>query len=150
MLHGHGMRERLVVGPTDLGGRPRVSGVVVRRYQCQGCGAVLVVVPQGVLPRLRYSLVAVVTALVAWGYGGRAGWRVRAEISPWASSGDERLHGWRSLARWLSCSLTTGLYVDATAPPRARASAIATQLAALAPLPTGVVATDAVCGALHR
>ncbi len=87
---------------------------------------------------------------IGWGHEGCAGWRVRAEVSPWASSGDERLHGWRSLTRWLSCSLTTGLYVDATAPPRARAGAIATQLAALAPLPTGVVATDAVCGALYR
>ena len=150
MLHGHGVRERLVVGPTDRGGRPRVVVVVVRRYRCQGCGAVVMVVPRGVLPRLRYSLVAVVTALVAWGHEGRAGWRARAEVSPWSSSGDERLHGWRSLTRWVSGPLTMGLYVDATAPPRARAGAIATQLAALAPLPTGVVATDAVCGALHR
>ena len=69
----------------------------------------------------------VVTALVAWGHEGRVGWRVRADVSPWASSGDERLHGWRSLTRWLSCSLTTGLYVDATAPPRARAGSVATQ-----------------------
>lgn len=150
MLHGHGVRERLVVGPTDLGGRPREVVVMARRYECQGCGVVVMVVPRGVLPRLRYSLVAVVTALGAWGYEGRAGWRVRAEVSPWASSGDERMHGWRSLGRWVSGLVASGLYVDATAPPRTRAGAIATQLAALAPLPTGVVATDAVCGALHR
>ncbi|MCB9609015.1 MAG: hypothetical protein H6716_20655 [Polyangiaceae bacterium] len=144
------MRERFVVGPTDLGGRARQVIVVARRYQCQRCEAVMVVVPQGVLPRLRYTLVAVVTALAQWGHGGRAGWRVRADVSPWQSSGDERLHGWRALRRWLTCSLGTGLYVDASASPRARAASMATQLAAMAPLPTGVVTDDAVCGALHR
>ena len=124
--------------------------MVVRRYQCQLCAAVIVVVPRGVLPRLRYTLVAVVTALAQWGHAGRAGWRVRAEVSPWQSSGDDRLHGWGALRRWLTCSLATGLYVDATASPRARAASMATQLAAMAPLPTGVVTVDAVCGALQR
>ena len=129
---------------------PREVSVVVRRYQCQCCAVVVMVVPRGVLPRLRYTLVAVVTALAQWGHGGRAGWWVRGEVSPWQSSGDECLHGWRSLRRWLTCSVAAGLYVDATASPRVRAASLSTQLAAMAPLPTGVVTVDAVSGALHR
>ena len=54
------------LGPEELGGRSVSTTIEVRRYRCVRCHAVLVVVPRGVLPRLRYGAVAVALALARW------------------------------------------------------------------------------------
>jgi len=54
------------LGPEELGGRSVVGSITVRRYRCTRCTAVHVVVPRGVLPRLRYGAVAVALALALW------------------------------------------------------------------------------------
>lgn len=148
MLHGHGVRARMLVGPTRSDSAPRVHDLLARRYRCQGCGAVVLVVPQGVLPRLRYTAFAVVTALALWGLGRTSSASARDVVSPWSSSGDERFHGWRSLTRWARAGppLWPGLYVDESAKPRLRALSIVTQLSARAPTPTGDLLADALSG----
>ena len=58
------------LGPLELGGRSVVGSITVRRYRCTRCTAVHVVVPRGVLPRLRYGAVAVALALALWSVEG--------------------------------------------------------------------------------
>lgn len=147
MLHGHGVRLRLVGGPLRLGSSPIQSEVMVRRYLCQRCGVATSVFPRGLLPRLHSTAFAVVTALARWS-GGLSSSAVRDEVSPWASSGSERFHGWRSLQRWARAGprLWPGLHADNDAPPRQRALSIVTQLSARAPTPTGQILTDALAG----
>ena len=99
-LHGHGLRERMRLGPEELGGRSVIASITVRRYRCLRCAAVLVVVPRGVLPRLRYGAVAVALALARWSVDGVPASRVRAELSPFRVVGHDARRGWRSLRRW--------------------------------------------------
>lgn len=140
-----------MLGPDAPHGPPCTRTVACRRYRCALCRAVVTVVPRGVLARLRYGLIAIAQALAMHGHDGVPGWQARNAVSPLIPSGDERHHGWRSLTRWtLDAAIAQGLYIDATAPPRVRAASIATQLAARAPIPTGVVSADAVLGALAR
>ena len=53
-VHGHGLRSRDLWGPLEVGGTPVETEVQGRRYECQACGAVVLVVPRGVLARRRY------------------------------------------------------------------------------------------------
>lgn len=69
VLHGHGVRTRMVVvAPVLLlfaaaGGDPaQVLECWERRYRCTDCGAILVVLPDGVMPRYLYSAAAIVAA----------------------------------------------------------------------------------------
>jgi hypothetical protein len=51
-VHGHGLLHRQLRGVLELQGEPGVFAISVRRYACQECGAVMTVVPAGVLPLL--------------------------------------------------------------------------------------------------
>lgn len=99
-LHGHGFRERMRLGPEQLGGRSVVAEITVRRYRCRRCTAVLVVCPRGVLPRLRYGAVAVALALALWSAEGLSSAQVRSHVSPFEVVGHDARRGWRSLRRW--------------------------------------------------
>jgi hypothetical protein len=108
-LHGHGIRQREVVVPAVIDEDDRVELLEcwVCRYRCKLCGAVVTVLPKGVLPRCLYSAAAMVAAflLVAdkpvgdglsdadaydrQGMNPRRGW-----TKPWP-------YRWRSLDRWL-------------------------------------------------
>lgn len=87
-------------GPEELGGRSVVGSITVRRYRCTRCTAVHVVVPRGVLPRLRYGAVAVALALALWSVEGLAASAVRTHVSPFRVVGHDARRGWRSLRRW--------------------------------------------------
>ena len=64
-LHGHGKRERIVVvAPALDGDEVELLECWVRRYRCQRCGAVITVLPRGVLPRYLYSAAAIVMAFI--------------------------------------------------------------------------------------
>ena len=150
-LHGHGVRERTVLGPVRLCDGPATHRVLGRRYACQRCGAVVVVVPAAVLPRVRYGAVAIALSLGLWSSAGDPGWRVREQVSPLGSAGNERLHGWRCLRRW--ARRASGIWRTVRAGPavaaaRAAALEITRQLAARAPMPTGQLVHDACQGAL--
>jgi hypothetical protein len=99
-LHGHGTRERELRGPTMPGQPPRSVPVVTRRYRCQHCGAVLVVVPRSVLPARRYSAAAIALALALWGLLGAPAAEVRRLVNPDAHVGATAAGGWAMLRRW--------------------------------------------------
>ena len=111
----------------------------------------VVVAPAGVLPRVRYGAVAIALSLSLWSAAGEPGWRIREQVSPLGSAGNERLHGWRCLRRWArrATALWRGVRAGpAVAAARAAALEITRQLAARAPMPTGQLVADACEGAL--
>jgi hypothetical protein len=145
------VRERIVLGPVRLCDRPAAYRVLARRYVCQRCGAVVVVAPAGVLPHVRYGAVAIALSLSLWSAAGEPGWRIREQVSPFGSAGNERLHGWRCLRRWArrATALWRGVRVGpAVTVAHAAALEITRQLAARAPMPTGRLVADACEGAL--
>jgi hypothetical protein len=128
---------------------PTVTVLKLRRYRCQRCRAVLLSCPRGVLPRLRYTAVAVALALVLWGVEGDPGHAVRHVVAPLPSSGDERFHGWRSLSRWARGAARWWSRLRGSPSPSARSAAVdvVRQLAAHALIPTGSLRVDACDGA---
>ncbi len=100
VLHGHGLRTRDQWGPPDAAAPPEVGEVVCRRYHCLACGAVLLVVPRGILRRRLYSAGAIALALALWGAEGLAPGEVRRRVSPWRIRGANADVGWESLRRW--------------------------------------------------
>jgi len=103
------------LGPEELGGRSVVASITVRRYRCTRCSAVLVVVPRGVLPRLRYGAVAVALALALWSVEGLPAAQVRSRVSPFRVVGHDARRGWRSLRRWARGAPWTGARPPGTA-----------------------------------
>jgi len=99
-LVGHGLRERVVLGPPAAGERPEELTLQLRRYRCRSCEAVVTVAPRAVLRRMLYSGLAVAAALSLWVVAGLASWRIRGRVSPRSGALSEREHGWRSVGRW--------------------------------------------------
>lgn len=115
LMHGHGVREILVViPPRHWQGVARLVPVPLRRFRCNRCGATITVHPHGVLPRCAYSLFAIVFAWwsacrppMGQGLDDAAVYALQGVDRPTpgpepesrlrARSGVRR---WRSLARW--------------------------------------------------
>jgi hypothetical protein len=104
----HGRRRRQVLGPAVAGGRPKRRYVMALRFRClaEGCGAVLLVVPRGIVPGRQFSAAAIAYAMALWA-GGRENARVRRKVSPIPSTGRR----WRQLARW-TASIRGGQLLD--------------------------------------
>jgi hypothetical protein len=140
ILQGHGKRQREVVVPAVVDEEDDVEllDCWVRRYRCVLCGAVITVLPKGVLPRYLYSAAAMVMALllvankpVGEGKSDAAAYD-RQGMNPrrrWTKSWPYR---WRSLDRWFAMAgtwwpgravgnleaLLTGFVVDAQSDAR--------------------------------
>src|SRR5688572_10573021 len=99
-LVGHGLRERVVLGPAIASQAPEELTIQLRRYRCRSCKAVVTVAPRAVLYRMLYSGLAVAVALSLWVVAGLASWKVRSRVSPRFGAPSEREHGWRSVGRW--------------------------------------------------
>jgi hypothetical protein len=154
MLHGHGLRVRDQWGPPDATAPPVVGEVRCRRYLCQRCGAVVQVVPRGILRHRLYSAGAVALALALWGVEGLAPAGVRRRVSPWRKVGATAAASWASLRRWARAVRAAALFALVRATPagarlREVAARAATTLAALAPssLDALPLATRAMIGA---
>ena len=91
---GHGARERDVHGVLGLGAAPTLISVSCRRYRC-ACGCVMLVVPRGIGPARRFTLVSIALALVRLA-AGESATRIRARLAP----GQSYEEGWASLWRW--------------------------------------------------
>lgn len=100
-ITGNGRRKRSLKGPLGLDGKPTVTVVMGRRYQCQTCGGAMFVVPREITGRFRYTLRAMLLALAYWSLEGQSGGEVRERISPEPAGSfrDPRL--WPSLQRWV-------------------------------------------------
>jgi hypothetical protein len=99
-LHGHGTRERLVVGPPEPDAAPDLVTVVGRRYRCLPCGAVVLVVPREVRGRRAYSAAAIGFALALWGLALATAAEVRRRVCPAKVVGAAAAVGWATLRRW--------------------------------------------------
>jgi hypothetical protein len=104
MLWGHGMRERQVRGPLAAGDDPALVTIGARRFQCQDCGAVIVVVPRAMLRYRYFSGSAIAMALALFGVEGRPAAEVRRRTSPWHTVGDAACRGWITLRRWIAAA----------------------------------------------
>jgi hypothetical protein len=114
--------------------------IPVRRYHCQACGAVILVVPRGVIARRLYSTRAIGFALALFGVLGKTVTEVRASVSPWRTVGPAAHGTWHTLRRWIRAIRERRLFAlsvrrsPATFTARQVAERAAVTLAALAPV----------------
>jgi hypothetical protein len=137
MLHGHGLRERQVRGPAGPGEPPQEQTVLLRRYLCLACDAVIVVGPRDLVPGWIYSGPAIAWALWLFGVAKQSAAKVRSQVSPWALVGATAAVGWATLRRWARAVRDHRLFAlvrrcPAEWSPREVAARAATTLAALA------------------
>ncbi|MEM1032023.1 MAG: hypothetical protein AAGN82_16865 [Myxococcota bacterium] len=143
-LIGHGLRERLQLGPDGVGEAAELVVVRVRRYLCRGCHAVITVVPQGMAPRLRYRLRGIAWALGRWWQGASSA-QVRGEMSPFVHVGEEAQRGWRSLRRWARM-LGAAVGLGGLVAPHRQLELVLQRLSVRALATTGELVRDAVEG----
>jgi hypothetical protein len=120
VVHGQGMLERQVRGVLEVDGVPGVVAIAVRRYECQRCGAVMTVVPSGMLARRQYSASSIALALHLWLVVGLPDRQVHQRVGAWQVRG-RCGRGWAQLYRWarllspaLFHRLRVTLYRDST------------------------------------
>ncbi len=100
------MVTRTVWGPVEVGGAASRVEVLIRRYLCLRCGAVVRVGPRGLAPRRRYGLGAMALALVLYALAkpnlaiGERHAAARDVVAPDRILAFESRHRWRSLERW--------------------------------------------------
>lgn len=94
---GHGTRERQVRGPLAPGAELLHAIIRVRRYRCLGCGAVITVLPRGVVAYRHFGAGAIGLALHAWGLEKRPLNLVREALG----GRDEEQRGWPAARRWV-------------------------------------------------
>jgi transposase len=99
VVHGQGLLHRQVRGVLEVDGVPGVLVVSVRRYECQSCGAVMTVVPAGMLARRQYSASSIALALHLWVGLTWSDRRVRQRVCAWQVRG-RSARGWAQLYRW--------------------------------------------------
>lgn len=134
VLHGHGLRPRQLWGPPSPG---RAAEVIVfrgRRYECQRCGAVTMVVPAETLTRRRYSGPSIAWALALFGISLLAPTAIRQLVSPWKTWSTN----WVTLSAWTRAAASGSLFKCVRLAPlgwpaRKVAERVATTVAAYAP-----------------
>jgi hypothetical protein len=99
VVHGQGLLHRQVRGVLEVDGEPGMVEIAVRRYECQSCGAVMTVVPAGMLARRQYSASSIALALHLWLVLGLSDRLVRGRICAWQMRGRSG-RGWAQLYRW--------------------------------------------------
>ena len=153
VLHGHGVRGRSRWGPGESGETPEKGTLPQRRYECQRCGAVLVVRPRGVVRHRRYSAAAIVLALWLWSGGKQSDPEVREQVCVRAPSGVSRPERWTTLRRWAKAARDGALLSNVVGSRdwtlRACAERAARVVAALADATIVEPAMRAFAGAAH-
>jgi hypothetical protein len=100
-LWGHGVRRRQVRGPLAVDGPPVLVEIQARRYRCRGCGAIVLVVPRGLVARRVFTASAIALALALFGVEAWPLPRVRAAVNPWTILGATAAAGWLAVRRWV-------------------------------------------------
>lgn len=141
------------LGPSGRFKPPEEAEVTCRRFECQRCGAVMLVAPAEVLPRMRYRAGAIVMALVHLA-DGQPSPSIRGKVSPQRVLGDEGRRSWRAPARWarMAASLWPAIRAGPATDPRRLALGVVRALASVAASPTGRLLDDAVSAVVdgHR
>lgn len=138
MLHGHGRRERQQRGPAHPHADPAVTGVWLRRYQCQSCKAICAVGPADIAPRYLYSGPAIAWAIALFGLARMSMTKVRRCVAVWQRIGAAAHGRWSTLHRWLRDVTVARLFagtphITACFGLRRLAEALAACIAAQAP-----------------
>jgi ferredoxin len=164
-IHGDGTRPRQLRGPLSADGAPVLFSIEARRYECQRCGACMLVVPREVLPWRLYTASAIGLALAMWALLGLSEREVRRRVSPLTVVGEAALGSFETLRRWAkdTCRAAVGaspprLFAStrAQAPNasqstlRRHAERAAAALVALAPSGLSLPAAAFAGGAIHR
>jgi hypothetical protein len=143
-LWGHGRRGRQVRGPLTAEGPPVLVEIVARRYRCRACGAIVFVVPHGLVAHRLFSAGAIALAFARYGIERLSLPRVRAAVNPWRRIGATAAAGWLAVRRWVRAVRAQRLFpgmrlglADRTA--RAVAARTAYTLAALSPIAVAAV-----------
>jgi hypothetical protein len=141
-------------GPASAEGKPELGIVRVRRFECQRCGACMVVVPREFLPRRLYTASAIGLALALWSLIGATEAATRTRVSPFAIVGPAATTRWMTLRRWASDAGAGRLFATSRAPPpgfvrRQHAERAAAALVALAPAGLPLEQAAFAGGALH-
>ncbi len=155
VLHGDGTRERQVRGPATADAAPTLTSVLGRRYECQRCGACMLVVPREILPGRLYTASAIGLALALWALLGATETAVRSRVSPFTVVGTTACGGWVTLRRWAADTASGRLFGSSRASPahftlRKHAERAAAALVARAPAGLGGAHAAFAGGALHR
>jgi hypothetical protein len=132
MIYGHGLRSRLCQGPRAPGERPAVISVLCRRYQCQACGAILLVVPCGVAPRKHYARSAIAWAVALLGVAGLTWKAVRQAVSVWPLPAGDIVSTWKTLRRWIAEIARGELFAGVPASPAGMSARQVAERAAMA------------------
>lgn len=137
-IWGHGLRDRQQRGPLSASSEPVEITIRVRRYVCRPCGAVIAVVPQGVIAGRLFLAAAIGFALALFGVGKLPMSEVRRRVSPWRQVGASAFGSWLSLRRWVGAIRARRLFASVRSSPsgftaRDVAARAAQTLAALAP-----------------
>ena len=154
VLHGHGLRRRQLRGPPAVRAPPSLRELLVRRYRCRRCAAILTVVPCEVAPRRHYAATAIALALVLYGVLGQSQAKVRSAVSSDGAVGLCATYRFRTLTRWVDAVARRSLFAALPALPitegrRAIAGRAAMAIGAHAPpsLPEGALELRAFAGA---
>lgn len=121
LLYGHGKVHRCVLGPLMPGEKPEEITLVLRRYRCQECGAVMTVGPRGLVRGRLYAGTSIAYALALSLRMTQL--EVRAKVSSWKYASTASL--WRSLRRWCEAALAGTVWRFGPAVPRDLSSVIA-------------------------
>jgi hypothetical protein len=103
VLVGHGLIERQVLGPPSPHAEPEQRVLVLRRYRCRACRAILVVGPRGLVVRRWYGAGAIALALAAYARGDTSA-ATRARTSPLRVVGPSAVERWATLVRWIEAA----------------------------------------------
>jgi hypothetical protein len=99
-VHGQGLVARQVRGPLTVAGSAELVTISARKFECQACGAVMTVVPSGVLAGRQYSGPAIALALWLFVLETLSSVAVRERVSPWPVLSRSGSRGWAQLYRW--------------------------------------------------
>ncbi len=100
-VHGQGVVRRQARGLLEEDGEPGVWEITARKYECQRCGAVMTVLPRGMLAGRQYTGSSIALSLWLWLVLGLPDVVVRARVCAWRVSGQSGARGWAQLYRWV-------------------------------------------------
>ena len=136
VVHGHGVRARQAWGPSAPNAPPEIRELLVRRYRCTACHALMTVVPSETLTKRLYTASAVGWALALFGLLAATPRVIRSLVSPWRVLGATSASRWQTLQRWAGAAAAGRLFGASVRamppdwPARTVAARVATTLSA--------------------
>jgi hypothetical protein len=100
VIHGHGKVLRGVEGPITVDGAAQSTQIVVRRFRCTACCAVMRVLPLELQVRMQFLWTTVAVVLAFWGIERVSLRELRVRWSPQRVYGPADSGGWRMVLRW--------------------------------------------------